>query len=65
MWAPPAYRVGVMQYPFWGVKLSDYYCWGQEVYSPCDGIVAVAKDGYSENTKTNLLGIRVNVIKNI
>lgn len=60
----PAYRVGVMQYLFSGVKLSDYYCWGQEVYSPCDGIVVVAEDGYVENEKTNLLADMSNAYKN-
>ena len=60
----PAYRVCVMQYLFSGVKLSDYYCWGQEVYSPCDGIVVVAEDGYAENEKTNLLADMSNAYKN-
>lgn len=60
----PAYRVGLMQYLFSGVKLSDYYCWGQEVYSPRDGIVVVAEDGYAENAKTNLLGDMSNAYKN-
>ena len=60
----PAYRVGVMQYLFSGVKLSDYYCWGQEVYSPCDGIVVGAEDGYAENEKTNLLADMSNAYKN-
>ena len=60
----PAYRVGVMQYIFSGVKLSDYYCWGQEVYSPCDGIVVGAEDGYAENEKTNLLADMSNAYKN-
>ena len=60
----PAYRVGVMQYLFSGVKLRDYYCWGQEVYSPCDGIVVVAEDGYAENEKTNLLADMSNAYKN-
>ena len=60
----PAYRVGVMQYLFSGVKLSDYYCWGQEVYSPCDGIVVAAEDGYAENEKTNLLADMSNAYKN-
>lgn len=59
----PAYRVGVMQYLFSGVKLSDYYCWGQEVYSPCDGIVVGAEDGYAENEKTNLLADMSNAYK--
>ena len=60
----PAHRVSLMQYLFSGVKLSDYYCWGQEVYSPCDGIVVVAEDGYAENAKTNLLADMSNAYRN-
>ena len=44
--------------------MSDYYCWGQEVYSPCDGIVVGAEDGYAENEKTNLLADMSNAYKN-
>lgn len=50
----PAYCVSLMEYFLSGVQLSDYYCWGQEIYAPCDGIVVVAEDGYIENPKTNL-----------
>ena len=60
----PAYRVGLMKYLLFGVQLSDYYCWGQEIYAPCDGIVIVAEDGYIENPKTNLLGDMANAYKN-
>lgn len=60
----PAYRVSLMQYLLSGVPLSEYYCWGQEVYSPCDGIVIAAEDGYVENVKTNLLLDMSNAYKN-
>lgn len=51
----PAYRVSMMQYLIRGAALEDYYCWGERVYAPCDGMVVVAEDGYAENKKTNLL----------
>ena len=51
----PAYRVSMMQYLIKGAALEDYYCWGERVYAPCDGMVVVAEDGYAENKKTNLL----------
>ena len=50
-----AYRVSMMQYLIKGAALEDYYCWGERVYAPCDGMVVVAEDGYAENKKTNLL----------
>lgn len=30
----PAYRVSFIQYLLFGVKLENYYCWGQDVYAP-------------------------------
>lgn len=60
----PAYRGGVLRYLFSGVKLGDYYCWGQEVHAPCDGVVVAAEDGYAENEKTNLLADMAGAYKN-
>ena len=60
----PAYRVGVMKYLLFGVPLSDYYCWGQEIYAPCDGIVIAAEDGCLEHQKTNLFADLSNAYKN-
>ena len=51
----PAYRVSLPQYLLFGVPLNEYYCWGQEVYAPCDGIIVQAEDGYKERERTNLL----------
>ncbi|MGW8113978.1 M23 family metallopeptidase [Caproicibacterium sp. NSD3] len=51
----PAYRVSFPQYLLLGVPLNEYYCWGQEVYAPCDGIIVQAKDDYKERERTNLL----------
>lgn len=50
----PAYRVSLLQYILLGVPLQEYYCWGQEVYAPCDGIIVLAEDGYEEHKRTNL-----------
>lgn len=60
----PAYRVSLPQYLFFGVPLKEYYCWGQEVFSPCDGIVIAAEDGYKERTRTNLLSDMANAYNN-
>lgn len=60
----PAYRTSFLRYLFSGIPLNQYYCWGQEVYSPCDGVVVQAQDGYAENSKTNLFSDTVNAYKN-
>lgn len=60
----PAYRVSFIQYLLSGVKLENYYCWGQDVYAPCNGIVVAAEDGYKERSKTNLFSDISNAYKN-
>lgn len=60
----PAYRVGLLQYLCVGVPLNKYYCWGQEVYAPCDGIIIQAKDCYKERERTNLFSDMLSAYKN-
>lgn len=60
----PAYRVSLPQYLLFGVSLNDYYCYGKEVYSPCDGIVLKAEDCYEERARTNLISDISNAYKN-
>lgn len=60
----PAYRVSFIQYLLFGVKLENYYGWGQDVYAPCNGIVVAAEDGYEERSKTNLFSDMSNAYKN-
>lgn len=60
----PAYKVGFSHYLFLGVPLEEYYCWGQEVYAPCNGIVVQAKDGYKERPRTNIFSDTLNAYKN-
>lgn len=60
----PAYRGSLPQYLLRGMPLKEYYCWGQDVYSPCDGIVIQAQDGYEERERTNLRSDMINAYKN-
>lgn len=60
----PAYRVSLPQYLLNGVALNEYYCWGQEIYAPCDGIVVKAEDGYKERERTKLFSDMANAYKN-
>lgn len=60
----PAYRVSFLRYLLLGAPLNKYYCWGQKVYSPCDGVVVAAKDGYVERKRTNLFSDMFNAYKN-
>lgn len=50
----PAYQGSVLQYILCGKSLRKYYCWGQPVFAPCDGIVVDVKDGYPERFRTNV-----------
>lgn len=60
----PAYRVSFPKYLLFGVPLEDYYCWGQEIYAPCDGVVVQAEDGYRERERTSLFSDMYNAYKN-
>ena len=60
----PAYQAGLLEYLLRGVSLARYYCWGQEVYAPCNGVVVAARDGYPERPRTNLLGDLANAYQN-
>lgn len=60
----PAYRTSFAKYLFLGVPIEEYYCWGQEIYAPCDGVITQAEDGYTERPKTKLFSDMVNAYKN-
>ena len=60
----PAYRASFLHYLLMGLPINNYYCWGQEVYAPCDGIVVKAEDGYKERERTNLLSDAYRAYKN-
>ena len=60
----PSYRIHWLQYLLFGVALHQCYCWGQEIYAPCDGIIVQAADGYRERTRVHLLADLFVAIKN-
>lgn len=60
----PAYRTSLLHYLILGVPLVDYYCWGQNIYAPCDGTIIQAVDGITERERTNLRSDSFNAYKN-
>lgn len=60
----PAYRSSLPKYLISGLPISDYYCWGQEIYAPFSGEVVLAEDHYPERTYTNLRTDLLNAYKN-
>ncbi len=60
----PAYRVHWLQYLFFGVPLNKCYCWGQDVYAPCDGTIMKAEDGYKERKRVHILSDSYVALKN-
>ena len=56
----PAYRGSPLRYLLFGLPLREYYCWGKEVYAPCDGVVVRAEDGCRERERTNLFSDLLN-----
>lgn len=61
----PFYRVHWLRYLIFGVPLNKCYCWGQEVYAPCDGIIVKAKDGYKERSRAHWFSDLLFAIKNV
>lgn len=49
----PFYNVNAFQYLIFGVPLNKCYCWGKEVYAPCDGEIVKAEDGYNERQRVH------------
>lgn len=50
----PFYRTSLLTYLLAGVSLDMCYCWGQEVFSPCDGTIVTARDGWPERQRVHL-----------
>ncbi|MBM7841184.1 murein DD-endopeptidase MepM/ murein hydrolase activator NlpD [Alkalihalobacillus xiaoxiensis] len=59
----PAYRTNLAHYLVLGVAIDQYYCWGQDVFAPCDGLIVEAADGYKERARTKLLSDLSNAYK--
>ncbi|MFT8501863.1 MAG: M23 family metallopeptidase, partial [Lacticaseibacillus paracasei] len=52
----PAYHGNLLRYLFRGIPINDYYCWGQPIYSPANGLIIRAEDHYPERERTSLFG---------
>ena len=52
----PAYRGSLLKYLFRGIPIDDYYCYGQPIYAPANGLVVRAEDHYPERKRTSFLG---------
>jgi len=51
----PFYKTGSLHYLLFGVPLNRCYCWGKEIYAPCDGEIIKAEDGYNERQRVHLV----------
>ncbi|NTV78230.1 MAG: M23 family metallopeptidase [Clostridiales bacterium] len=60
----PAYKGGLVKYLLHGIPLKDYYCYRQDIYSPCEGRVVQAQDGYAEWERTNMRSDMAKAYKN-
>ncbi|MFS8160915.1 hypothetical protein U7537_01380 [Lacticaseibacillus rhamnosus] len=49
----PAYRGSLLKYLFRGIPIDDYYCYGQPIYAPANGLVVRAEDHYPERKRTS------------
>lgn len=60
----PFYQTNPLRYIVFGVPLNKCYCWGQEVYAPCDGEIIKAEDGYKERQRVHLASDLFVALKN-
>jgi murein DD-endopeptidase MepM/ murein hydrolase activator NlpD len=51
----PFYEASSLRYLIFGVPLAKCYCWGKEIYAPCDGLVVKAEDGYPERKTVHMV----------
>lgn len=57
------YKNSLFKYLFQGLALSDFYGWGQTVYSPIDGEVVSVVDSVEERNPVRILSDIANMIK--
>lgn len=53
-----------IRYLLFGVPLKKCYCWGENIYAPCDGEVIIVEDGKSERKIVHWLVDSMIAIKN-
>lgn len=60
----PSYDVHWLYYLVFGVPLQKCYCFGQNIYAPCDGVIVTANDGCKERKRVHLLSDLLIAVKN-
>lgn len=58
------YRPTLLQYVLFGLRLEDYFGWGQPIYAASAGTVVQAEDGIIERNPVNLVRDVLNAVKN-
>jgi len=58
-----SYRKSFFEYLFKGLDLTDFYGWGQTIYSPVSGTVIETEDGIEERNPVNILADYTNTVK--
>jgi hypothetical protein len=53
------------KYYFKGILLDNCYCWGKDVFAPCDGKIVKSEDGCKERNPVNFFTDIFAVIKNM
>ncbi len=57
------YRKSFLEYVFKGLKLEDFYGWGQTIYSPVNGVVVDIENNISERNPVNIFNDLKNTMK--
>jgi murein DD-endopeptidase MepM/ murein hydrolase activator NlpD len=60
----PFHGISFIRYLLFGVPLKKYYCWGQEIFAPCDGEIVMVTDGIPERKIVHWLVDSAIAIKN-
>ena len=58
------YDASKLRYFLFGVPLKKNFCWGQNVFAPCDGKVVECKDGLKERNPVHFVSDIFVVLKN-
>lgn len=60
----PFHSLSQFRYLLFGIPLNRCYCWGQNIYAPCDGEIVIVEDGHSERKIAHWLVDSIIAVKN-
>ena len=63
-WGNPCYDASPLHYLLFGIQIHRCYCYGKEIYAPCDGTVVGVEDHWEERKKATLFSDFVRAGKN-